>query len=232
MWSGDMTDRQVAEGEKTDVIRLLMADDQAEFLDAVCDDLECDPRFSVVGRARDGIEACALCRETEPDVAILDIQMPNVDGIAAAKIIHSEMPHVKLVMLTLFDDDTYVARLMQLGISGYLLKADSADSDKLARAIVAAYEGDGVLDRQVIDKLGSLINVPSPTQELTRSEMHVAVMVANGAYNKDIARKLSISYGHARNLVSQLYKKLGVNTRGEVAQKLVESGYYDMRRTR
>lgn len=162
----------------------------------------------------------ALCRETPPDVAVVDIRMPGMDGVAACKILRSELPEVRLLILTTFDDDEYLRELFGLGVDGYLLKTGSPP--RLAEAVRGVYNGLGAVDAGVSRKLGSLLNAPKKpgTGPLTETELRAARLIAEGKYNKEIAVELGITYGRTRNLVSAVYRKLGAVDRADLIAKL------------
>ena len=201
-------------------IKVALAEDGDALRRSLADSLREQPDIQVLGEATDGEEPVALCRETPPDVAVVDIRMPGMDGVAACKILRSELPEVRLLILTTFDDDEYLRELFGLGVDGYLLKTGSPP--RLAEAVRGVYNGLGAVDAGVSRKLGSLLNAPKKpgTGPLTETELRAARLIAEGKYNKEIAVELGITYGRTRNLVSAVYRKLGAVDRADLIAKL------------
>ncbi|MCD7966381.1 MAG: response regulator transcription factor [Clostridiaceae bacterium] len=201
-------------------IKVALAEDGDALRRSLADSLREQPDIRVLGEAADGEELVALCRETPPDVAVVDIRMPGMDGVAACKILRSELPEVWLLILTTFDDDEYLRELFGLGVDGYLLKTGSPP--RLAEAVRGVYNGLGAVDAGVSRKLGSLLNAPKKpgTGPLTETELRAARLIAEGKYNKEIAVELGITYGRTRNLVSAVYRKLGAVDREDLIARL------------
>ena len=202
------------------IIKVTLAEDGDVLRRSLADSLREQPDISVLGEAAEGGELVALGRETPPDVAVVDIRMPGMDGVAACKILRSELPEVRLLILTTFDDDEYLRELFGLGVDGYLLKTGSPP--RLAEAVRGVYNGLGAVDAGVSRKLGSLLNAPKKpgTGPLTETELRAARLIAEGKYNKEIAVELGITYGRTRNLVSAVYRKLGAVDRADLIAKL------------
>ena len=201
-------------------IKVVLAEDGDVLRRSLADSLREQPDIQVLDEAADGEELVALCRETPPDVAVVDIRMPGMDGVAACKILRSELPEVRLLILTTFDDDEYLRELFGLGVDGYLLKTGSPP--RLAEAVRGVYNGLGAVDAGVSRKLGSLLNAPKKpgTDPLTETELRAARLIAEGKYNKEIAVELGITYGRTRNLVSAVYRKLGAVDRADLIARL------------
>ena len=201
-------------------IKVVLAEDGDVLRRSLADSLREQPDIQVLDEAADGEELVALCRETPPDVAVVDIRMPGMDGVAACKILRSELPEVRLLILTTFDDDEYLRELFGLGVDGYLLKTGSPP--RLAEAVRGVYNGLGAVDAGVSRKLGSLLNAPKKpgTGPLTETELRAASLIAEGKYNKEIAVELGITYGRTRNLVSAVYRKLGAVDREDLIARL------------
>ena len=201
-------------------IKVALAEDGDALRRSLADSLREQPDIQVLGEATDGEELVALCRETPPDVAVVDIRMPGMDGVAACKILRSELPEVRLLILTTFDDDEYLRELFGLGVDGYLLKTGSPP--RLAEAVRGVYNGLGAVDAGVSRKLGSLLNAPKKpgTGPLTETELRAARLIAEGKYNKEIAVELGITYGRTRNLVSAVYRTLGAVDREDLIARL------------
>ena len=201
-------------------IKVVLAEDGDVLRRSLADSLREQPDIQVLDEAADCEELVALCRETPPDVAVVDIRMPGMDGVAACKILRSELPEVRLLILTTFDDDEYLRELFGLGVDGYLLKTGSPP--RLAEAVRGVYNGLGAVDAGVSRKLGSLLNAPKKpgTGPLTETELRAARLIAEGKYNKEIAVELGITYGRTRNLVSAVYRKLGAVDREDLIARL------------
>lgn len=201
-------------------IKVVLAEDGDVLRRSLADSLREQPDIQVLDEAADGEELVALCRETPPDVAVVDIRMPGMDGVAACKILRSELPEVRLLILTTFDDDEYLRELFGLGVDGYLLKTGSPP--RLAEAVRGVYNDLGAVDAGVSRKLGSLLNAPKKpgTGPLTETELRAARLIAEGKYNKEIAVELGITYGRTRNLVSAVYRKLGAVDREDLIARL------------
>ncbi len=200
-------------------IKVILADDHSILRRSLCGLLGRDNAIEVTGEAGDGEELVALCRSNPPDVAVVDIRMPGMDGIEAARIIKDELPRVKVLMLTTFDDDEYLRELFQMGVDGYLLK--SSGDVSIAAAVKSVYAGINTLDKNIISKLGAMLDENEARENvLTETELRVARLMAQGTYNKDIAVQLCLSYGRVRNIVSDIYHKLGVTSRAHIADKL------------
>lgn len=203
-------------------IRAVLAEDNAALRAMLAEELSAQEDIEVLGAAADGAKLVELCREHRPDVAVLDIRMPVMDGVAAARLLRRELPDIRLLVLTTFDDEDYLRELFGIGIDGYLLK--NYRPGALAGAVRSVYQGINTLDVEVSRKLGGMLNTSAPAQAqqgaLTEMERKVAGLIARGCYNKDIAVELDISYGRVRNIVSQVYRKMGVVDRAGLVARL------------
>ncbi len=202
------------------MIRVLIADDQKILREGLRALLGLKEDISVVGEAGDGREACELARQTKPDVVLMDIRMPNMDGVEAAKVIKSELPKTAVIMLTTFDDDEYVIKAMTYGASGYLLK--DIDSDKLIEAV-----RDGIiLPGRIAAKITShLSGSGSASYDFSEREMEIIRLLTAGKSNAEIAKTLYLSTGTVKNYVSQIYLKLDVKDRANAVIALKNAGY-------
>jgi DNA-binding NarL/FixJ family response regulator len=200
-------------------IRVLVADDHPTFVRAVTLLLNGDPDIEVVATAADGAEAVDMAVSRQPDVVLMDVNMPGVDGIEATRRIIDAAPHVAVVVLTMFDDDDNVAKALGVGAVGYLLKG--ARQEQIRRAVRAAHAGEAILDAAVARKLKAVFAHrprPSGREEfpgLTVRELDVLDGVAAGLDNPSIAARLSLSEKTVRNYVSMIFAKLHVDSRGE-----------------
>jgi NarL family two-component system response regulator LiaR len=199
---------------ETERIRLMIVDDHRMVRDglkvflSVCDDLE------VVAEAEDGEQAVALCAHVQPDVILMDIVMPNVDGPTATARIRQAFPQVQVLALTSFLEEDLVRRAIQAGATGYLLK--DVDPEKLAEAIRAAHRGQSTIDAAAAQVLlRSAGQTPKLGHDLTTREREVLALLAGGMTNKAIAEELTLSPGTVRLHVSNILSKLGASNRTE-----------------
>ena len=197
------------------MIRLLIADDHAVVrtglrqLVSTFDDVE------LVGAAGDGDEAVRLCADRSPDVVLMDLEMPVLDGIAATKRIRASHPEVAVVVLTSFSDRERILRALDAGAVGYLLK--DAEPEELARAVRAAARGEAPLDPRAGKALLTARGVSSPLDGLSVREREVLSLVARGLPNKLIARELSISEKTVKTHLTNVFRTIGVTDRTQAA---------------
>lgn len=202
------------------MIRVLLAEDQVMVRQGLKMMMETDADIKVMGEAGNGKEAVALCERQMFDVVVLDIRMPEMDGIEAAKIIHSRWPDMKLLMLTTFDDNDYVMNALKIGVNGYMLK--NGDTESLIRSIKSAYAGGLSIEDQVAAKvmpvlLGKREEQRQPDPSLTPRERDILTCIGEGLSNTEIADKLSLSVGTVKNHTSQILDKLELRDRTQLA---------------
>lgn len=211
-------------------IRVVLADDHAVVRKGIREFLEEAPDITVVAEASNGREALAAVEEHRPDVAVLDIQMPEMSGIEATRRIKAHFSDVRVLILTAYDDDPYVFALIQAGASGYVLK--TAGADELVEAVRAVQRGDSALDpavaRKVVQQLAS--GHPTPASEeivegLTDRELEVLRLAARGLTNQAIGAELGISDRTVQGHLANMYAKLGVSTRTEAVLRAVKLGW-------
>jgi DNA-binding NarL/FixJ family response regulator len=187
--------------------------------------------LEVVGEAENGAEAVRLAAALRPDVVLMDVQMPELDGVAATRRLRAEQPTCRVILLTTFDDDEYVFEGLRAGALGYLLK--DAPSARLVEAIRAAARGESFLQPSVAAKVVAEFNRlsgpaparPSPLAEpLSEREMEVLRLLADGASNKDIAARLVLAEGTVKNHVTNILGKLGVAGRMQAVNRARELG--------
>jgi len=217
-------------------IRLLLVDDQALFREGLRTLLSVWPDLTVVGEANNGQEALDLAPQCRPDVVLMDLRMPVLDGVAATRRLREKMPEVKIIVLTTFDDDDHVFDGLRAGAVGYLLK--DVPSEKLVEAIRAAAEGKSFLQPSVAAKVvaefarltavSPAISSSSPTQPLPEPlsdrEREILCLMADGLSNKEIAGKLYIAEGTVKNHITNILGKLGVRDRTQAALKAKDLG--------
>ncbi len=212
-------------------IRVLLADDQALFREGLHTLLSLQPDLEIVGEAENGAEALRLAAALRPDVVLMDVQMPELDGVAATRRLHAEQPGCRVILLTTFDDDEYVFEGLRAGALGYLLK--DAPSARLVDAIRAAARGESFLQPSIAAKVvaeftrltGPAPARPAPLAEpLSERESEVLRLLAEGASNKDIAARLVLAEGTVKNHVTNILGKLGVTGRMQAVNKARELG--------
>ena len=193
-------------------MKVLIVDDDPLIRKSLSLMLAREADITIAGTATNGAEAVALCKVEQPDVVLMDIRMPTMDGIAATRLIKQDYPQVRIMMLTTFDDKPNIQQALAAGADGYLLKTDeiAAIAGKL-RPLVA---GVGVLDTEVLKKLTAREN--PALEELTQRERDIVRLVAQGLTNKEIAAQLFLSEGTVRNNIVTIMEKLDVKNRTQL----------------
>jgi len=189
------------------MIRVLVADDHPVVRHGLCTMLEIEDDIVVVGRAADGEEAVLQARETRPDIILLDVQMPNVDGIEALRRIRADNPEARVIVLTTYRNEDYIFPSLEAGARGYLLK--DASRTELAAAVRAVHRGESLLDPQVQETID---NAPRH-DPLTARELEVLRLVADQKSNAQIAELLFVSENTVKTHVSNILAKLGCTDR-------------------
>ncbi|KAF3883906.1 MULTISPECIES: response regulator [Nostocales] len=204
------------------MIKVLLADDQNLIRQGLKALLELEEDLEIVGEAENGEVALCLIEELHPDVVLMDIRMPIMDGVAATREIKNRFTQVKVLVLTTFDDDEYVKAALQNGATGYLLK--DTPSEELAFAIRAVHKGYTQLGPGIVKKLLSQVPpvnttqpLPSGLVELTPREKEVLRLIATGASNREIAQQLFISEGTVKNHVTNILNRLNLRDRTQAA---------------
>ena len=212
-------------------IRILIADDQALFREGLHTLLSVHADLEVVGEAGNGEEALRVAAVEHPDVILMDVQMPVLDGVAATRRLRAEQPACRVIMLTTFDDDEYVFEGLRAGAVGYLLK--DAPSARLVEAIRAAARGESFLQpsvaAKVVAEFARLAEHPplagdKLAEPLTEREVEILRRVAQGDTNKDIAASLFLAEGTVKNHVTSILGKLGVSSRLQAVNRARELG--------
>jgi DNA-binding NarL/FixJ family response regulator len=212
--------------EKKELIRVLLADDHAIVRAGIRQFLERGRDIQVVAEADDGEMAIKMIQQTQPDVAVLDIQMPKASGIEVTRWVRSNTPRVGVLILTAFDDDPYVMAVLQAGANGYILK--TASPAELIKAVRDVNDGRSVLDPGVTHKLLSQLSHPreaSPVEALTQREMEVLELVAKGFTNKAIGVQLGISDRTVQGHLAHIFSKLQAGSRTEAVMRAVALGW-------
>jgi DNA-binding NarL/FixJ family response regulator len=207
----------------------LIVDDQTLFRVGLARLLESDPRIEIVGEASDGGEAVQLAGSLKPDVVLMDLKMPNLDGTSATREIVAKYPEVKVLILTTFDADNHVIQALKSGASGYILKNSKLES--IVSSLLAIRSGERVMATAVADRVLEMLTGSTTPKEfydgLTTRELEILKLLASGMANKQIAYQLSISEKTVRNHVSNMYEKLNVYDRTQAALYAVRKGLID-----
>jgi DNA-binding NarL/FixJ family response regulator len=203
-------------------IRLLLVDDQLLFRQGLASLLSLESDLEIIGQASNGQEAIAIAEQLQPDVILMDIQMPICDGIEATQVIHQRYPGIKILILSTFDDDDYICRSLQAGALGYLLKDTTAT--QIANAIRTVSQDHSQLSptvaKKVFAKLStpqSNVNQPLYYLDLNQREQVVLQHLAEGKTNREIAQILHLSEGTIKNYVTKILRVLGLRDRTQVA---------------
>jgi DNA-binding NarL/FixJ family response regulator len=212
-----------------ETIRILIADDHPLFRDGLRGLLESVAETQVVGEATNGDEAVELARVLQPDVVLMDIKMPGMNGIEATRAIVDTSPHVGVLVITMYEDDDFVFAAMRAGARGYVLKG--AKQAEMLRAIRAVANGEvifgpGIAQRVIGFMVGPRSGMrPRPFAELTERETEVLSMIALGRTNEEIASHFSLSLKTVRNHVSNIFAKLQVADRAQAVIRAREAGF-------
>ena len=212
-----------------DKIRILLADDHAVVRKGIRRFLEEAGDIEVVAEAGDGAEALRLVEAHQPDVAVLDIRMPEVTGVEATRRIKERFPQVRVLVLTAYDDDPYVFALLQAGADGYVLK--TASGDELVHAVRAVHQGGTALSPEIASKVVRQATSRRPegaadqVEPLTSRELEVLRLAARGLTNRAIGHKLGISHRTVQGHLANIYGKLGVSSRTEAVTEALRLGW-------
>lgn len=208
-------------------IRVFIAEDHALFREGTRRLLEEDSDIEVVGEAPDGACAVAAVARLKPDVALMDIRMPELNGIEATRQIRAQSPHTAVLILSAYDDDDYVTSLLDAGASGYLLK--TVRSAQLVDAVRRVHQGETVLHPDISRKLAQLwerqLRSSDEEASLTPKEMEVLQLVCRGLHNKGIAKRLGVSVRTVEGHMSAIFSRLGVGSRTEAAMFATSHGW-------
>lgn len=210
------------------MIRVMLADDQKILAEGIKSVLQTSPEIEVCGIAYNGVQAVDMAKELHPDVILMDVRMPEMNGVAATKRIKEASPDIKIIILTTFDDSDYILSGINNGASGYLLK--DIGSTALIDAIKNAYAGDTILPSKIAKKITDAAMLVSSDKQiklkkaygLSDREVDIAMMLSDGFTNRQIASALKLSDGTARNYISSIYLKLGVDSRMSAISKIKE----------
>lgn len=213
------------------MIRVLVCDDQAVVTDGLEMILQADPEIEVVGLAHDGAQTLELIPDVKPDLILMDLQMPGMNGIQATRAIKQQYPEIKVLVLTTFGDDEWVFDAVRSGAAGYLLKG--TPRDELVAAIKGTAAGETHIDPAVGGTLLSHIAATTAQEDttiaddLSQRELEILKLLASGLNNTEIAERLFLSKGTVRNYISAILTKLDVEDRTQAAVLAVRHGLVD-----
>jgi DNA-binding NarL/FixJ family response regulator len=182
--------------------------------------------FQVVGEAKDGLEAVSKAKELKPDVVLMDLRMPEMDGVEAIREISSAEPDIKFIILTTYSDDEYIFRGIEVGARAYLLK--DAPREELFRAIRTVYRGESLIQpvvaTKVLDRFAELSRHAQAPEILSEREVEVLKLMAQGAANKEIATQLSITNSTVKTHITSIFQKLNASDRTEAVTLAIKRG--------
>jgi len=211
-------------------IRIVVADDQALFRKALAGLLSQDPRLEVIGQAGDGLTAVQLALELNPDVILMDIRMPGIDGIEATRRILAERPAVQILMLTSFETDRHILHSLQAGANAYVLK--DAEPEVVISSIIRIHAGERVVSGTAANRVVDMLTGSGPTRayydNLTARELEILTLLASGLANKQIAYRIKISDKTVRNHISNIYEKLKLADRSQAVLYAVRKGLVEL----
>jgi DNA-binding NarL/FixJ family response regulator len=211
-------------------VRVLVADDQTLFRTGLANLLAGDERVEVVGQAADGAEAIDQARKLKPDVVLMDVKMPTLDGIEATRRIVEAMPTVRVLILTTLETDSQVIQALKAGASGYVLKDSSVAA--IISSLIAVMSGERVMASAVANRVLEMLTGTATPKEfydgMTNREIEILKLLATGVANKQIAYRLKISEKTVRNHVSNMYEKLGIYDRSQAVLYAVRKGLVEV----
>jgi DNA-binding NarL/FixJ family response regulator len=211
-----------------ETLRILIAEDHPLFRKGMISLLASVPDFEVVGEVATGEEAVALAAQLQPDVVLMDLQMPNVNGIEATRRILQESPNIRILVVTLFEDDDSVFMALRAGARGYVLK--DSDEEEMVHAIRAVGKGEAIFSPNVAERVLAYFAAPMPASQpqvfptLTDREREILNLIAQGHPNPSIARQLHLSTKTVGNYVSNIFTKLQVADRAQAIIRAREAG--------
>lgn len=207
-------------------IKILIADDHPVVREGLFAMLDREVDFEVVGEAKDGMEAVNKTRELSPDIVLMDLRMPEMDGVEAMRQIKAAMPDVKFIILTTYSDDEYLFSGIEAGARAYLLK--DAPRDDLFKAIRAVYRGESLIQpvvaSKLLDRFSELSRRTPSGDELSGRELEILGLMAKGAANKEISAQLNIAQSTVKTHITNIFQKLGVNDRTEAVTQAIRKG--------
>lgn len=214
------------------MIRVFLCDDQIIVTEGLTKILSTDPEIEVLGSAHNGAELLESIQDDQPDLVLVDLKMPVLNGILTTRKLKQEYPKIKILVLTTYDDDEWIFDALHAGADGYLLK--DLPPDELISAIKGTAKGKSYIDPQITGKvINKATSIPEPKEKnenfnLSEREMDVLRLIAHGYSNADIADRLFLSEGTVRNYTRDIYTKLGVSARTQAAVAAIKFGLVDL----
>jgi NarL family two-component system response regulator LiaR len=214
------------------VVKVLVCDDQLIVCEGLEKILSSDPEIEVVGIANNGLDALALIPESKPEIVLMDLKMPRMNGAIATRKIKEQYPEIQVIVLTTYDDEEWIYDAIRSGAAGYLLK--DLPPDELIKAVKETKEGKSFVDPAITHKILSRITEQPPKAEppshfkLSEREIDILTLITKGYSNADIAEALFLSEGTIRNYVSDLLRTLGVSDRTQAAITAIKYGLVDL----
>lgn len=210
----------------TDAIKILIADDHPVVREGLISMIKREPDFKVVADASNGVEAVTKAAQFKPDVVLMDLRMPEMDGVEAIRRIANSDPDAKFIILTTFSDDEYIFRGIEVGARAYLLK--DAPREELFKAIRAVYKGESLIQpvvaSRVLSRFAELSRQTQSPEILTQREIEVLILIAKGSANKEIAEELHISNSTVKTHIASIFQKMGANDRTEAVTIALKKG--------
>lgn len=217
------------------MINIIIADDQPILRESLKCLIEQEDNLKVIATAGNGNEALQLCNKSVPDVILMDVQMPNCNGIEGTRLIKEKYGSIKILMLTSFEDEKYISQALKFGADGYILK--DIDPNMLRHAIRSVYNGMPIMHKNVLAILTKSINNSPGQNELpevnkcenficfTQRELEIMGLISKGKTNTDIAKEVCLSKGRVANIITNIFEKVGLNDRTELAVFAVKNNY-------
>jgi DNA-binding NarL/FixJ family response regulator len=219
-----------AQAAATDVARILIVDDQKLFRTGLAKLLEEYEQLQIVGQAADADQALEQVRRLKPDIVLMDLRLPGMDGVEATRKIVSDHPAIKVLVLTTYDVDSYVIQALRAGASGYVLK--DSDIESIARSILTVMAGERVMATKVANRVLDMLSGNSTSKEyydgLTAREIEILKLMAGGLANKQIAYRLRISEKTVRNHITAIFEKLKISDRAQIVLYAVRKGLIEI----
>ncbi len=213
-----------------DTIRILIVDDHTVVRDGLSAMLGREDDFEVVGEAQNGLEGVEKAVLLKPDVVLMDLRMPELDGVEAMRRIREQKPEINFLVLTTFDTDEYIYDAIEAGAKGFLLK--DASREELFKAVRAVSRGDSLIDpsvaARVLNRFAQLSRESAPQELLSEREREVLDLLAKGSANKEIAASLSLSESTIKTHVANIFQKLEVNDRTSAVTQALQRGIIKM----
>lgn len=210
-------------------INVAIADDHSMIREGLKQLLQLDSEINVIGEANNGIECMDLLQKQTPDILLLDINMPQMNGIQVLEIIRKEKMKVKVLILTIHNEIEYLMKAVEIGIDGYVLK--DSDISVLKKAIYVIYNGDSYIEPSLLPYFNKKLEKKKVvhTDSLSKREIQVLELIAEGNFNKEIAEKLFISEKTVKNHVSSIFKKINVSDRTQAAIYAIKNGIVELK---